>query len=64
MKLCKDCKWFTKSGDIGFCGAMKELKLGTPDLVYGGLIVESENCYDVRSKDGACGVEAKYFEEK
>lgn len=58
MKLCKDCK----HAAIGFglpalCGHPNAER----DLVYGWTTVK---CWDDRGKDGACGPDAKLFEEK
>ena len=56
IKLCKDCKHFIMYGTYGsYCG------IGKTDLVHGE---PCERCFQARTINGSCGVEAKNFEQK
>jgi hypothetical protein len=60
MKYCKDCKWY-KSWDLACVN--KDVKLFKEDPVTGPVLSEANPWY-ARTTSGACGPDAKYFEQK
>lgn len=74
MKLCKDCKHFSKRDDYYVCGRPREQR---QDCVTGALVAVNfatslcadgaTSCYEERASSPPtddCGVEGQFFEAK